>query len=72
MNTIKVTNEFTYLNENIASGQTIEKLGITKGDYFTLRIGIKDNAKHVGGLNLFGEKFGDYAQGLVYSADYLE
>jgi len=72
MNTIKVTNEFTYLNENVVGGQTLEKLGVTKGDYFTFRIGIKDNAKHVGGLNLFGEKFGDYAQGLVYSVDYLE
>ena len=32
--------------------------------------GIKPDAKHQGGLNLFGERFGDYAQGLVYSVDY--
>ncbi len=48
----------------------IGKLGLQAGDYITLRIGIKKDAHHQGGLNLFGEQFGDYAQGLVFTVDY--
>ena len=45
-------------------------LCLTEGDYISLRVGIDANAKHVGGLNLFGEKFGDYPQGIVMRVGY--
>ena len=65
-----ITQDCVYLDETPVSTQTVKKLGLQEGDYFTFRIGIKPDAKHQGGLNLFGERFGDYAQGLVYSVDY--
>lgn len=34
------------------------------------RRAVPPDAKHQGGLNIFGERFGDYAQGIMYSADY--
>lgn len=68
--TICITNECVYLDENAVSTLNIGKLGLQAGDYITLRIGIKKDAHHQGGLNLFGEQFGDYAQGLVFTVDY--
>ncbi len=35
-----------------------------------VRFGIKDNAKHVGGFNLFGKEFGDYKQDIVMGLSY--
>ncbi len=65
-----ITKDCVYLDQTAVSTQNIEKLKVQEGDYITLRIGIKENAKHQGGLNLFGEHFGDFAQGLIYSVDY--
>ena len=67
---LKITDDCVFLDETPVSTQNVKKLKLQEGDYITLRIGIKKDAKHQGGLNLFGECFGDYAQGLVYSVDY--
>lgn len=70
MKTIKITNDGSYLDEVAVNTHTIEKLGLLEGDYITFRIGIKEDARHQGGLNLFGTKFGDFAQGLLYTVEY--
>ena len=70
--TIRINGEGTFLGEDLVSDVKLESLGIENGDYFTLRIGIKEDAKNQGGLNLFGEKFGDYAQGLMMRIDYSD
>ena len=31
---------------------------------------IKEDAKNQGGVNIFGEKFGDFSQGLMYMVDF--
>jgi predicted transcriptional regulator len=36
-----------------------------------LKIQVKEDAEHVGGINLFGEKYGDYPQGIVMNLTYL-
>lgn len=70
MKALKITRECVFLDETPVSTKTIEKLKLDQGEYFTLRIGIKENARHQGGVNLFGEKFGDYGQGLVFTVEY--
>ena len=65
-----ITKECVFLDETPVSTQTLQKLKVQEGDFITFRIGIKPDAKHQGGLNLFGKQFGDYAQGIIYSADY--
>ena len=70
MKLLKITPECVFLDETPVSTQNIRKLKLQDGDYITLRIGIKKDAKHQGGMNLFGERFGDFSQGLVYSVDY--
>jgi predicted transcriptional regulator len=42
----------------------LDSLRISGGDYIAFRIGIKEDAKYVGGINLFGENFGNYKQGI--------
>lgn len=46
------------------SNINIHNLGLENADYFTLRIASEENAEHVGGLTLFGERWGNYAQNI--------
>ena len=36
-----------------------------EGSYISVILGIKEQAEHVGGVNIFGSCFGDYPQDLV-------
>ena len=38
---------------------------LAENPYISVRIGIKDDAAHVGGVNLFGERFGDFPQDIL-------
>lgn len=55
-----------------ASAVTLRDLGLGEKDYVSLRIGVHSDAQHPGGLNLFGEKFGDFAQGIVMRVGYAK
>jgi predicted transcriptional regulator len=51
-------------------GQSVSATGIalvnpTPGQPITVRIGVKPEAKHLGGFNLFGAGFGNYGQDLL-------
>ena len=72
LKTWKVNREGSALDGEPLSGITLSNLHLTQGDYIALRVGVSPNAKHVGGLNLFGDKFGDFAQGIVMRAGYEE
>ena len=43
---------------------------VTKGTEVTFCIEVKEDAKHVGGVNIFGKKFGDYPQGIIMNITY--
>ena len=45
-------------------------LRIPDRPYLTVRLGVKPRARHVGGLNLFGRRFGNYPQDLVVRLKY--
>lgn len=49
---------------------TLNDLALPGREYVSLCIGVHPDAEHVGGLNLFGEKFGDFAQGIVLRVGY--
>lgn len=70
MKSLKITQDCVFLDETPVSTQNIQKLKLQDGNYITLRIGVKKDAKHQGGMNLFGEHFGDFSQGLMYAVDY--
>ncbi len=66
---LSVRNTGVYFNEQLVNKQiTLESLHLKKGVNTTFKIGVKKNAKHVGGFNLFGEKFGNHDQAIVFTA----
>lgn len=52
------------------SDVSLADLKITERDFISMRIGVKPDAEHVGGLNLFGRRFGNYPQDIVMRIRY--
>lgn len=70
---IEVDASGVWLNGQFYSGKhTLESLALEKSSRVLFQIEVKKDAKHTGGFNLFGEKFGDYPQGIVFRAFYPE
>ncbi|HZJ24988.1 MAG TPA: helix-turn-helix domain-containing protein [Anaerolineales bacterium] len=61
----KVTNNGSFVDGVQVSKVTLNSLSLEPGHPISVRIGIKDNASNIGGLNLFGSKFGNYPQDIV-------
>ena len=61
----KVTTNGSYVDGVMVSNKSLRDLNLKPSEPIRIRIGIKDNAAHVGGINLFGDKFGNYPQGIV-------
>ncbi len=64
LKTWSVREDGSYLDGEKVSTVKLEDLGITEENFLSVRIGVAPNAVHKGGMNLFGEGFGDYAQGI--------
>jgi len=62
---ITITNDECIINTQETSTHTLSTLGIGKCDYISFKLGVKPDARYVGGFNLFGEKFGDYPHAIV-------
>ena len=58
------------LDGEMISGVCLADLALEEREYIALSIGVREDAAHVGGLNLFGERFGDYPQGIVMRVGY--
>ncbi len=59
-----------YLDDERISDVTLRDL-VGKGlPYVSIKIGVRPDAPHSGGINLFGEKFGDHNQAIVMRLDY--
>jgi predicted transcriptional regulator len=54
-----------YVDGERRSSVRIGDLRLAESNHITLRIGVKPDARHQGGVNLFGRRFGNYAQDLV-------
>ena len=55
----------SYLDGKKSASFKIQEYCLEEGPYISVVIGIKDQAEHVGGVNIFGSCFGDYPQDLV-------
>lgn len=64
LKTWKLTEQGTYLDDNKVNSLPIQEYHLSENAYISVRIGIKEDAEHVGGVNLFGDCFGDYAQNI--------
>ena len=61
----RVTTEGSYVDGMRLSGVTVDDLMLAARPYVGVRIGVDPEARHVGGINLFGRGFGNYAQDIV-------
>ena len=66
----KVANSGSYVDGMQISKVTLNQLTLKPGEPIPVRIGIKDGASNVGGMNLFGNKFGNYPQDIVLRQHY--
>lgn len=72
LKTWRVDTQGSSLDGEELSGVNLHDLYLEKQDYVALSLGVRPDAAHVGGINLFGEKFGDYTQGIVMRVGYDE
>lgn len=72
LKTWRVDGNQSLLDGEIISGVTLNDLKLGQTDYVSLRIGVHADSEHVGGINLFGDKFGDFAQGIVMRVGYAK
>lgn len=60
-----VTAEGSFVDGEKMSDVKLEDLKIGEHHSIRVRVGVKDNAEHVGGMNIFGKGFGNYDQGII-------
>lgn len=70
LKTIRITSHGTYIDGDPLSPISVEDLDTTC-DRWSFRIEVKEDAKHVGGATLFGKKFGNHNQDIVFKLYYL-
>lgn len=69
---IRIDREGVYLDEQRISDMTLNDFDLAGHDIVTLRIGIKENARYAGGINLFGKNFGDTDQDIIVQVSYRD
>jgi predicted transcriptional regulator len=47
-------------------------LAITEHQFISVRIGVKSDAQNIGGINIFGSRFGNYPQDIILRLDYQQ
>ena len=72
LKTWRVDTAKSSLDGEALSSVCLTDLNLDAQDYISLRVGVRADSEHVGGLNLFGEKFGDHAQGIVMRVGYAK
>lgn len=72
MKKLSITERGCYLDNTFVNPAGFDKLKIGGNDYVSLKIGVKPTAKNVGGINIFGSKFGNYAQNILMTIDYTD
>ena len=66
-----ITEEGSYVDGSRCSDVTLTGSMLAPNQPISVRIGIKPDARHQGGFNLFGSGFGNYAQDLVLRMHYV-
>jgi len=66
----RVTPTGSYIDGIRSSDCRLEDLNLQPGGVIRVQIGVKEDAQNVGGINLFGRGFGNYAQDIVMRLHY--
>lgn len=62
---IRVRKDGTYVDGQRVSDTTLADIPAAR-NHWTLRLAVPEDAEHVGGLTLYGESFGNYAQDILF------
>ena len=66
----RITMDGTYVDgENIAE-VSLDNINLEANPHICMRLEVKEDARNVGGINLFGKRFGNYNQDLVMRTHY--
>jgi predicted transcriptional regulator len=63
----RINAEGCFVDHQAVSDVRLQDLRIQDHHSIKVRVGVKETANHVGGLNIFGKGFGDYDQDIVLS-----
>lgn len=66
----QVNENGSYIDGLRLSAMTLADLQLDQRPFIAVRIGVKEDAKNVGGLNIFGRKFGNYPQDITLRLRY--
>lgn len=70
--TIYINKDGVYLNENLVNQDVnLDSLNLKSGNKTTIKLEVKEDSENVGGINLFGKKFGDYNQDINFLVKYV-
>ena len=65
LTTISLRPDGSYINEALVNSKTtLNNAELDSHPYISFKICIKPDAANLGGINIFGEKYGDYPQGI--------
>jgi predicted transcriptional regulator len=67
LTTWQVNSQGAFVNSEQVSAIPLEKLALHDHHSIKVRIGVKNSAEHMGGINIFGKGFGNYDQDIVLS-----
>jgi len=70
MTTWIVTQEGSFVKGNKTSKVSFDSLEIKNHTSVKVRIGVKEDAKNIGGVNIFGKTFGDYEQDIIMKMEF--
>ncbi len=65
-----ITESECLLNGKTVSSHSLNSLGMRAGYSFDFKIGVRESAKNMGGINLFGHSFGNYPQDIFIRISY--
>jgi predicted transcriptional regulator len=60
-----VTTEGSFVDGNHISDISLADIALQEHSSIKVRIGVVENARHLGGMNVFGRGFGNYDQGII-------
>lgn len=66
---IKIDSSGTWIDGQLISSVTLNELPMDR-NFWTLRLGVKEDAEHVGGLTIYGKGFGNYSRDILFKVFY--
>ncbi|MCR5155677.1 MAG: helix-turn-helix domain-containing protein [Butyrivibrio sp.] len=67
---VLIDSEGCYVDNKRTSNENLKSLKIDENEYISFKIGVKESSEYVGGINLFGNRFGDFDQNIEMTLHY--